>query len=87
MHSLSYIWAVRFSDWFAMQPRGRGLKTARVAGVGTTTIYQLVRGVPLRRYDVARRISAATGGAVSIEELCAPREQPSEPPPAGESAA
>lgn len=51
--------------------RGTIAKISREAAVSYQTIWLLVnRDLNLKLYDVAKRISDATGGQVSIKELC-----------------
>lgn len=40
------------------------------AGVSYTTIKAVRKGMKLRLYDVAKKISEATGGQVRVEDLC-----------------
>lgn len=53
------------------QPYGTKARIAREAGVFYTTVHDIQRGQKAR-YETAKRISAATNGAVSIAELCDP---------------
>lgn len=62
--------AMRFPEWYASQPRGTGQRLVRELNIGTTTIHRLNQGGLVTAYELASKISAATGGAVSIEELC-----------------
>ena len=57
-----------------VKERGHGAiaQLARKAGVSQPTVVKAVRGEPIGRWEVAKRISEATGGAVSIQELCEP---------------
>lgn len=43
------------------------------SGVSYTSLKAYAHGKLVVRYDVAKRISEATGGAVTIAELCEPR--------------
>lgn len=43
---------------------------AKRSGVSYNTVKSVRRGLRLRLYDKAERISKATGGMVSIAELC-----------------
>lgn len=40
------------------------------SGVSMLTLRGLVRGMKLKRYDKAKKISEATGDKVSVEDLC-----------------
>jgi hypothetical protein len=63
---------MRFSEWVEGQPRGAMKRLERETGVGYNTLARLRRGETLRRYDVAKTLSDATGGAVSVADLCEP---------------
>lgn len=43
---------------------------AEKADVSYTTVKSVRKGMRVKLYDVAKRISEATGGEVSIKELC-----------------
>lgn len=58
------------STWLEGQGYGSMARLARAAGVSHMTIWFHVRRGYALSYDVAKRISAATKGAVSIETLC-----------------
>lgn len=61
---------MRFSEWVGTQPRGTLKRLERQTGVGYTTLQRLRLGQTLVRYDIARKLSEATGGEVSIDDLC-----------------
>jgi hypothetical protein len=63
---------MRFPAWVRTQPKGVLKDIERRTGVGYTTLMRLNAGESITRYDVAKRISDATAGAVSVEELCEP---------------
>lgn len=50
---------------------GTIMRLVREAGVAASTIYDHLHGKPIRSYPTAERIAAATGGAVTITDLCA----------------
>lgn len=56
--------------------RGRGTLTdlCKAADVSYTTLHKIKGGMRLKRWDIAKRISEATLGEVSVAELC---EEPS----------
>jgi hypothetical protein len=54
------------------------MRLCRETGLGLRTIYAIRDGVNLPRFATAKKISEATGGAVSIEELCEPPSAPHE---------
>ena len=64
------------SDWLALEDRARGrgaLKRLEFATrISYTTLMNAKKGIRVS-YDSAQRISMATNGAVTIDELCAPR--------------
>lgn len=43
---------------------------SKKSGVSTVTIENASRGLLLTRYDKAKALSEATGGKVSVEDLC-----------------
>ena len=57
-------------EWIETQPAGVITRLARAADCANSTIHDIVNGKPLRKFDLAERVSAATGGAVSAVELC-----------------
>lgn len=63
---------MQLSHWVEKQGRGAISRIWRESGVSCSTIYEALRGAPISRYPVAKAISDATGGAVSIDELFAP---------------
>jgi hypothetical protein len=63
-------------EWIERQGRGAITRLARLSGLNYTTVYYPAYGAPVKTYDAAKRISAATGGAVSIQELCEPGVAP-----------
>lgn len=67
-----------FPSWAKAQPHGTLKRIEREQGVGYMTLYRLKRGERIDSYDLAARISKATGGEVSIDELCAPKSEPAE---------
>lgn len=52
--------------------RGRGTLTelSKAADVSYTTLHKVKGGMRLKRWDIAKRISDATLGEVSVAELC-----------------
>lgn len=61
-----------FKAWYEKQPRGTAARFDREGIAGHTTIHKLRHGGLLRDYAQAKRVSAATGGVVSIQDLCEP---------------
>jgi hypothetical protein len=69
-----------FPAWVATQPHGTLKRIEREYGAGYSTLHRLMNGGRLDSYDLAERISKATSGAVSIEELCRrPNADPAPP--------
>lgn len=63
-----------FPTWVSGQPRGVLKRIEREANAGYSTLNRLMRGERLDSYGLASRISEATGGEVTIDELCKPAE-------------
>jgi hypothetical protein len=47
---------------------------SRDSGLSYITIFRASRGRPLKTYAAAKALSDATGGRVSVRELCESRE-------------
>lgn len=65
---------MRLTDWFKKEGKGAASRLSHSTGVAYTTVLKAAKG-ELKLYDVAKKLSDATGGEVSVAELC-------EPPPA-----
>lgn len=63
-----------FAEWVKDQPYGVLKRLERQHGFGYQTLARVKRGELLKRYDIAKHLSEATGGAVSIAELCEAQE-------------
>lgn len=61
-----------FKTWAEAQSHGVLKRIERETGVGYTTLHRLKRGDRLDSYALAEKVSEATGGEVSIAELCRP---------------
>lgn len=62
-------------DYIEQQPRGELMRLVRVSGLSLPTIAAIAkRGHRLRDVLLARRLSAATGGSVSVDELLIPED-------------
>ena len=70
---------MRLREYVDAKGRGEITRIVRVAEVANTTVHDALKGHAIARYDTAKRISEATGGLVSIEELCEPSAAPVEP--------
>lgn len=78
---------MRLAAYVEAQGHGAVKDLAAKAGVSRPTIFKAIQGEPIGRWDVARRISEATGGQVSIRELCEPTAESEPPPPENGEAA
>ena len=68
---------MRLSEWLAKQTdRNPALALAASAEVSRETVRKAAHGGRVKVYALAARISAATGGAVTIAELCEPPRKP-----------
>jgi len=71
---------MRLKQWVELKGRGELTRLHMVTGIAYTTICKLAADANPARYESAKLISAATGGYVSIAELCElPPAPPSEP--------
>jgi hypothetical protein len=70
---------MRFPEWARQQPRGALKRIERDHGVGYNTLARLMRGETLANYTVAKKISDATDGAVTVAEIC--EAEPTHPAP------
>lgn len=61
---------MRLSEWVTTRGKGELARLTRVTGLSYPTVHGLANGRHRARYATAKLISAATGGAVSIVELC-----------------
>ncbi len=68
-----------FAAWIQTQPYGTLKRIEREHRVGYMTLHRLKKGERLDSYELASRVSRATDGAVSIDELCAPRSDSANP--------
>ncbi len=65
-----------FAEWLKQQPYGTAARIVRETCVSAMSVDRARRGIRLHNYDVARRISEATDGAVSIDTLCKSKAKP-----------
>lgn len=67
---------VKFSEYVDAQVKWATSRTAflqqleSACGVSLLTLQRLYRGAKLKRYDKAKALCKATGGKVSLEDLC-----------------
>lgn len=60
------------AEWCAQEGHGEKRRLEAVTKLGYNTIVYLAAGRYGATYDTARKLSEATGGKVTIEELCDP---------------
>jgi len=63
---------MRLHDWIEREGPGALSRLMRATGLAYSTVTYIARGRKCPRYETAKRISEATGGEVSIPELCDP---------------
>ena len=61
-----------FHEWYQAQPRGTSQRLIRDLKIGPSTIARLNEGKPVATYALAKKISDATDGSVSVADLCEP---------------
>lgn len=61
---------MRLHEYFEKKGSKTPQEIAEESGVSYTTVKSARRGMAIKLYDVAQRISAATGGKVTVRELC-----------------
>lgn len=61
---------MNFASWYKKQPKGTYKRLHFDLGVASATVYKLRKGGTIDSYSLASLISEATGGEVSIDELC-----------------
>lgn len=69
-----YIWGMLLRDWAKREGYGSLTRIFRNSGVAYSTVYNAYLGKRVGRYATAKAISDATGGEVTVDELCAPAE-------------
>lgn len=57
-------------EWIAAKGAGEISRLVRETGCAGTTFHDVLNGHALKRYDIAKKISDATGGKVSVADLC-----------------
>jgi hypothetical protein len=63
---------MRFPEYVAGSPRGEMKRIEREHRVGSTTLSLLNNFKTTNDYQLAKRISVATGGKVSVADACEP---------------
>jgi hypothetical protein len=61
---------MRLRTWVKRAGKGEIARIAHVTGASYRTVHELARDKRKASYATAKLVSAATGGAVSITELC-----------------
>lgn len=61
---------MRLREYIEAAGHGEISRLVRAANVAGSTIHDHLNGRPIRKYETAKRISDATGGKVSVAELC-----------------
>jgi len=64
---------MRLDEWIAQRPAGELSRLQRATRLAYTTVFAIAHGQQTPRYATAKRISDATGGEVTIADLCEPR--------------
>lgn len=72
MHGMS----MKFSAYIEREGRGSIQRVARDSGVSYQAVWYAKNGQPISRYVIAKKISLATGGEVTIKNLCEPESEP-----------
>lgn len=62
------------SEWVAREGSGAISRLSRETGLAYTTVFEAAHGRRAVRYETAKRISEATDGVVTIEEICEPAD-------------
>lgn len=62
-----------FDKWLDTQPRGTQARIYREYGVSFAIMWRAQKRDPIKSYKTAKTLSQATGGKVSITELCEPK--------------
>lgn len=74
---------MQLSEWCAIKGRGEMSRLARETRLAYSTVFEAAKnGKPIVEYATAKKISDATGGEVSIAELCEPTPANGAPAPA-----
>jgi hypothetical protein len=60
---------MKLREWVKQHGRGELTRLRAASGVGWASLWRAKRGVAVS-YAIAKKISLATNGAVSIAELC-----------------
>lgn len=66
---------MKLSKWLEARGRGAAAQLARDAEVDYSTIHRVKGGEILKDYMTAKRIADATGGEVTVKDLCEPGDE------------
>ncbi len=72
------------ADWVKDAGRGAMSRLSQSTGVAYSTVHNAVKGQLIKQYDVAKKLSDATGGLVTVADLC--EAQPDAPADAAAAA-
>lgn len=61
---------MHFSEWVKSQSRGVLTRVARQANLSYGKVLSTAQGYRVAKYETAEKISKATNGEVTIDELC-----------------
>lgn len=61
---------MKLKKWLEREGSGALSRVSRDTGLAYTTVFDVAHGRRSARYATAKLISAATGGEVSIAEIC-----------------
>jgi hypothetical protein len=75
------------ADWVKEAGRGAMSRLSQSTGVAYSTVHNAVKGQLIKQYDVAKKLSEATDGKVTIAELCEAQAAPAAPAATEERAA
>lgn len=65
-----YSEVMRLREWVRSRGRGELTRLMLLTGIAYATLHKLANDQNAARYKTAKKISKATGGSVSIAELC-----------------
>jgi hypothetical protein len=61
---------MKLSEFVKEGGRGTKARLSRASGLSWATVHACCKGELIKLYETAKRLSAATDGAVSVAELC-----------------
>jgi hypothetical protein len=72
---------MRLSQWIEIKGRGEIQRIHMATGIAYTTVHALAHDQRRAQWDNAELISAETGQAVTVADLCGPLPTKAPPPP------